>query len=59
MTLASPPQLILTRDDVVSVAPPLRAINDLIEDTYRLSGLGQAEVPVKDRKSTRLNSSHT
>jgi ornithine cyclodeaminase/alanine dehydrogenase-like protein (mu-crystallin family) len=47
MTLASPPQLILTRDDVVSVAPSLRAINDIIEDTYRLSGLGQAEVPVK------------
>jgi ornithine cyclodeaminase/alanine dehydrogenase-like protein (mu-crystallin family) len=47
MTSAAPPQLILTRDDVVSVAPPLRAINDLIEDTYRLSGLGQAEVPVK------------
>jgi len=47
MTLASPPQLILTRDDIVSVAPSLRAINGIIEDTYRLSGLGQAEVPVK------------
>jgi ornithine cyclodeaminase/alanine dehydrogenase-like protein (mu-crystallin family) len=47
MTLASPPQLILTRDDIVSVAPSLRAINDIIDDTYRMSGLGQAEVPVK------------
>lgn len=47
MISASPPQLILTRDEIVSVAPSLRAINDIIEDTYRLSGLGQAEVPVK------------
>lgn len=47
MTMVPPPQLILTRDDVVSMAPSLPAINYIIEDTYRLSGLGQAEVPVK------------
>ncbi len=47
MKLAPPPQLILTRDDIVSVAPSLREINDIVEETYRLSGHGQAEVPVK------------
>lgn len=47
MTDVPPSQLILTRDDIVSVAPLLGDINDLVEETYRLGALGQAEVPVK------------
>ena len=42
-----PPQLILTREDVLAVAPSLADINRIIEETYRFSGEGLAEVPVK------------
>ena len=47
MTLKTPNQLLLNRADIESVAPPLAEIVEIIEETYRMDGRGEADVPVK------------
>ena len=47
MSLTTPKQLLLTRAEVESVAPSLTEITRIVEDTYRMDGRGEAEVPVK------------
>lgn len=47
MTLRFPEQLLLDRADIAAVAPSLTEIVDLVEETYRMDGRGEVEVPVK------------
>ena len=47
MTSQIPKQLLLTRADIESVAPPLGEVVEIIEETYRMDGRGEADVPVK------------
>ena len=47
MTLRFPEQLLLDSADIAAVAPPLAEIVDMVEDTYRMDGRGEVEVPLK------------
>ena len=47
MTARAPKQILLSRADIESVAPSLGEIIEIVEETYRLDGRGEAEVPVK------------
>ncbi len=47
MTPRPPELLLLDRADIEAVAPPLPEIVDLVEETYRMDGRGEVEVPVK------------
>jgi len=42
-----PRQLLLDRADIEAVAPSLAEIVDIVEETYRMDGRGEVEVPVK------------
>ena len=47
MILRFPEQLLLDSADIEAVAPSLTEIIDLVEETYRMDGRGEVEVPVK------------
>lgn len=42
-----PKQLLLDRADIEAVAPSLAEIVEIVEETYRMDGRGEVEVPVK------------
>ena len=42
-----PEQLLLDSADIAAVAPPLAEIVDMVEETYRMDGRGEVEVPLK------------
>ena len=47
MTSRSPELLLLDRADIEAVAPSLPEIVEVVEETYRMDGRGEVEVPVK------------
>ena len=47
MTSRPPRLLLLDRADIEAVAPPLGEIVGIVEETYRMDGRGEVEVPVK------------
>ena len=47
MTLRTPKQLLLDSADIAAVAPSLTEIVEIVEETYRMDGRGEVEVPVK------------
>ena len=47
MLLRAPKQILLSRADIESVAPSRGEIVEIIEETNRMDGRGEADVPVK------------
>lgn len=47
MLLRARKQILLSHADIESVAPSLGEIVEIIEETYRMDGRGEADVPVK------------